>query len=367
MRRRRRRQRASRTVTAEAPSAETEKPAQPAKRAGPPNGEANSFQDLLAASSAAKAEPAPGPRPLPPEAAPEQAGRAPQQDWAPPMDMRPPQGAPRQLQAPAGRAPPRVARPDEAARQPQPPQRGARPGPAPGAPNLANRPPSRAEHGGRPAGVNGSMPGGQMVAVPAGGPAHAPRPGPPRGAQGDRGPLVESVPRRMRVGVTSKAEVRIARDRIEALVVALNSHSMPHRPDKIAARALSVRLKAPNGSFLIEAVSPETQWVEGVRIRTRRVRDLALDRDPAAQRPRPPAADGFGPYRRAGRAGRGGGAARACDRCTGDAQPHARAGTLDSLAGGAGDRRDDSASSATNSGRPPRCCSTRCWPVSCPP
>ena len=250
-------------VTAETPSAETEKPAQPAKPAGPLNGEANSFQDLLAASSAAKPEPAPAPRPLPPEAAPDQAGRAPQQDWAPPQDIRPPQGAPRQLQAPAGRAPPRVARPDEAARQPQPPQRGARPGPAPGAPNLPNRPPSRAEHGGRPAGVNGSMPAGPMVAVPAGGPAHAPRPGPPRGAQGDRGPLVESVPRRMRVGVASKAEVRIARDRIEALVVALNSHSMPHRPDQIAARALSVRLKAPNGSFLIEAVSPETQWVEG--------------------------------------------------------------------------------------------------------
>jgi neural Wiskott-Aldrich syndrome protein len=102
-----------------------------------------------------------------------------------------------------------------------------------------------------------------MVPGPAGGPAHAPRPGPPRGAQGDRGPLVESVPRRMRVGVTSKAEVRISRDRIEALVAALNGHSMPHRPDQIAARALSVRLKAPNGGFLIESVSPETQWVEG--------------------------------------------------------------------------------------------------------
>jgi hypothetical protein len=67
----------------------------------------------------------------------------------------------------------------------------------------------------------------------------------------------------MRIGVTSKAEVRIARDRIEALVVALNGHSMPHRPDQIAARALAVRLKAPNGGFLIESVSPETQWVEG--------------------------------------------------------------------------------------------------------
>jgi hypothetical protein len=107
--------------------------------------------------------------------------------------------------------------------------------------------------------MNGSMPSGPMVA----GPGQAPRPGPPRGAQGDRGPLVESVPRRMRVDVTSKAEVRISRDRIESLVVALNGASVPHRPDQIAARALSVRLKAPNGGFLIESVSPETQWVEG--------------------------------------------------------------------------------------------------------
>src|SRR4029450_10038013 len=59
------------------------------------------------------------------------------------------------------------------------------------------------------------------------------------------------------------AEVRIARDRIEGLVAALNGHSMPHPPDQIAARALSVRLKAPNGGFLIESISPETQWVEG--------------------------------------------------------------------------------------------------------
>ena len=250
---------------AEAPVAVAEKPAAPAK---PPGGEgSNSFQDLLAASTTttvAKTEPAPGPRPSPPEALPEQAARAAQQEWAPPHDMRP-QGAPRPPQTPGGRAPPRGPRPDEAARQPQPPQRGARPpgpGPGPGAPGVPARLPSRAEAGGRPAGMNGSMPAGSIVNGPAGGPAQAPRPGSARGAQGDRGPLVESVPRRMRVGVTSKAEVRISRARIEALVVALNGQSMPHRPDQIAARALTVRLKAPNSDFLIESVSTETQWVE---------------------------------------------------------------------------------------------------------
>jgi len=232
------------------------------KPAAPPEPPAekptNAFQDLLAASTSTptKAEPAPSPRPSPPEAAaPEQAARPAQPERAPPLDMRP-QGAPRApQQAPTTGRPPaaRVARPDEATRQPQPAQRGARPGPAPGgAPGVPARLPARP-------GMNGSMPSGPMVA----GPGQAPRPGPPRGAQGDRGPLVESVPRRMRVDVTSKAEVRISRDRIESLVVALNGASVPHRPDQIAARALSVRLKAPNGGFLIESVSPETQWVEG--------------------------------------------------------------------------------------------------------
>jgi hypothetical protein len=46
-------------------------------------------------------------------------------------------------------------------------------------------------------------------------------------------------------------------------VVALNGHGQAHRPDHVAARALSVRLKAPNGGFAIEPTSPETQWVEG--------------------------------------------------------------------------------------------------------
>jgi hypothetical protein len=225
----------------------------------------NSFEDLLAVSTAAKAEPAQGAAyPLPPEVAAEAAARAPRQERAPP-DMRPP--APRQPPGPAGRAPlpPQGPRPDEGPRQPQPPQRGARPGPAPGqggpgGPGRQARAPrlEPGEHPSRPAGMNGSHPGG----LKPGAPLQA-RPGAPRGAPGDRGPLVESVPRRMRVGTTSKAEVRISRDRIEGLVAALNGHSMPHRPDQIAARALSVRLKAPNGGFLIESISPETQWVEG--------------------------------------------------------------------------------------------------------
>jgi hypothetical protein len=107
--------------------------------------------------------------------------------------------------------------------------------------------------------MNGSMPAGPMLTGPAGGPAHAPRP--PRGA-GDRGPLVESVPRRMQVGVSSKAEVRIARDRIEALIATLSTRGSAPLAEQPLMRALSVRLRAPGGDFWIEPAAPETQWVD---------------------------------------------------------------------------------------------------------
>src|SRR5262249_47407218 len=86
-------------------------------------------------------------------------------------------------------------------------------------------------------------------------------PQPQRGGPGERGPLVESIPRRMRAGTRVSGEVRVARDKIETLMRALTG-SVPHRPGAHLARVLSVRLRAPNGGFLIEATSPETQWIE---------------------------------------------------------------------------------------------------------
>ena len=93
-------------------------------------------------------------------------------------------------------------------------------------------------------------------------PAAGPAPGPRAVGQPERGPLIENVPRRMRVGVAATAEVRIARDRIEGLIMALNGSGMARRPDAFITRALSVRLRAPSGGFYIEPASPETQWVE---------------------------------------------------------------------------------------------------------
>jgi neural Wiskott-Aldrich syndrome protein len=82
------------------------------------------------------------------------------------------------------------------------------------------------------------------------------------GGPADKGLLVESVPRRMRVGVSAAAEVRIARDRIDGLVAALNGRGPAPVTQPPLMRALSVRLKAPRGDFWIEPATPETQWVD---------------------------------------------------------------------------------------------------------
>src|SRR6185436_4461763 len=76
----------------------------------------------------------------------------------------------------------------------------------------------------------------------------------------ERGPLAESVPRRMRSGIPATAEVRIARDKIDGLMLALCNRGV--RPEAYPTRTLAVRLRAPNGGFAIEANSPETQWID---------------------------------------------------------------------------------------------------------
>ena len=90
------------------------------------------------------------------------------------------------------------------------------------------------------------------------------RPGQQRtGGQSGQGPLVETIPRRMKLGVPAAAYVRISRHRIDGLIqLLMKGRGMAHRPEALITRTLSVRLRAPDGGFGIEADSPETQWVE---------------------------------------------------------------------------------------------------------
>lgn len=101
---------------------------------------------------------------------------------------------------------------------------------------------------------------GELLEAPA---AATRRPGQRTGGQAGHGPLVETIPRRMRVGAPASAQVRISRDRIDGLILLLmKGRGIAHRPETSITRALSVRLRAPDGGFWIEAASPETQWIE---------------------------------------------------------------------------------------------------------
>lgn len=75
------------------------------------------------------------------------------------------------------------------------------------------------------------------------------------------GQLIENVPRRMRVGIASPVEVRIAKAEVKAISDGLDLNTV-HRHDVHVTKAMSVRLRAPEGGFFIETASPETQWIE---------------------------------------------------------------------------------------------------------
>lgn len=86
----------------------------------------------------------------------------------------------------------------------------------------------------------------------------------PRGSQPTVAPgqLIENVPRRMRVGISSPVEVRIAKAEVKAISDGLDVGRTAHRHDIHVTKAMSVRLRAPEGGFFIETASPETQWIE---------------------------------------------------------------------------------------------------------
>src|SRR5262249_33338477 len=79
----------------------------------------------------------------------------------------------------------------------------------------------------------------------------------------EKGLLIEAVPRRMRVGTGASAEVRIARDKIDGLLLALRNRDGQVAGEAPLVRALSVRLSGTTGRLWIEPRTPEPHWVEG--------------------------------------------------------------------------------------------------------
>jgi hypothetical protein len=57
-------------------------------------------------------------------------------------------------------------------------------------------------------------------------------------------------------------EVRIARADVQALAEGLQGGDAAYQHEVTVTKAMSVRLRAPDGGFFIETVSPETQWIE---------------------------------------------------------------------------------------------------------
>jgi hypothetical protein len=137
-------------------------------------------------------------------------------------------------------------------RPPGPPPAGATARPPMGPPPHGTRPPY-------PAGPPGPMPS-QGGARPAGPRPQAQGARPPLNPAVSEGTLLENIPRRMRVGTPEQVEVRIARSALEGLGEGMHGQVTGYRVH--VAKAMAVRLRAPEGGFYIEPTSPETQWIE---------------------------------------------------------------------------------------------------------
>ncbi len=107
-------------------------------------------------------------------------------------------------------------------------------------------------------------------------PPQAPPGGDPRGPQRARqqnpggsvrvsaGQLVENIPRKMRIAIPMVVEARLARAEVKAIAEGLQGGGAVYRHEILVTKAMSVRLRAPDGGFFIETSSPETQWIDNV-------------------------------------------------------------------------------------------------------
>jgi neural Wiskott-Aldrich syndrome protein len=152
------------------------------------------------------------------------------------------------------------------------PQLGQRPMPPPPPfqpPQPVGMPPVFAP---QPLGVPAPRGGGPdfqpsgLQAPPAPAPAPAPAKREARGrdrkVQAEAGQIAENIPRSMRVGKTERVEIRIGKADAKSITEGLDGGGVAWRHDVTVTQAMSVRLRAPEGGFFIETVSPETQWIE---------------------------------------------------------------------------------------------------------
>ncbi len=154
----------------------------------------------------------------------------------------------------AGQAPARGRRPeDERYADPyaETPANGAMPAPRSDSRTGRQEPPGETAAASRSAGARS---GRDKPRKPG-----KPKVGEPRA---ERGPLILTLERRVRRGQAETIEARISLRSLDALGMTLQP-AYAGRPDPgFATRALTVRLRAPEDSALVETLAPETQWVE---------------------------------------------------------------------------------------------------------
>lgn len=190
----------------------------------------------------------PPPMPAPPPFPPPIPAPNPHEGWTPPPGPQPVDARPG-LPNPRLRGPVPPVPPPPASFEP-------RPGPPPLAPwpeQEHTRGPGQAF--GAPAGYDPN----HRQLPPQTAPRASGRQAPQRG---DIGQLVENIPRSMRVAVPAQIEVRIARASVKALAEGLQGGGAAYQHEVMVTKAMSVRLRAPDGGFYIETASPETQWIE---------------------------------------------------------------------------------------------------------
>ena len=218
---------------------------------------APSPMDQLEAEGAAPPSPAPQAGPPPP---PQQ--RHGSQSWAPPRagghQAQPRPGGPNG----PGRVPPPI--PPSPGPLQVPGQIRAPHGQAGGPPAPGQRPP---QPSGMPRGApkQSRVPWPETIDPPAPSARRAPEGGRRKGPRTvvSSGKLVHNIPNSMQVGISLVCEARIGRAEVKAIVEGLQGNAVV-RQEIMVTKAMSVRLRSPDGGFFIEGSSPETQWIENV-------------------------------------------------------------------------------------------------------
>ena len=89
------------------------------------------------------------------------------------------------------------------------------------------------------------------------------------------GRLIENIPRKMRLGALETVEVRIARSDVEGLTARMAGGGRLHGHEVRVADAMTVRLRAPDGGFLIDPLSAETCWTHKAKSAGLQANDFA--------------------------------------------------------------------------------------------